>query len=87
METGKFVLLAAILLGVNSVLAKAETIQKINRNVDKTFSISVFNKSQQLTPDALLRDLYKVHAQKNSNILNDKSRKLLDKYFDRNLAI
>jgi hypothetical protein len=41
METGKFVLLAAILLGVNSVLAKAETIQKINRNVDKTFSISV----------------------------------------------
>ena len=87
METGKFVLLAAILLGaINSVLAKAETIQKINRNVDTTFSISVFNKSQQLTPDALLRDLYKVHAQKNSNILNDKSRKLLDKYFDRNLA-
>ena len=87
METGKFVLLATILLGaINSVLAKAETIQKINRNVDKTFSISAFNKSQQLIPDALLRDLYKVHARKNSGILSDKSRKQLDKYFDRNLA-
>jgi ABC-type transporter MlaC component len=87
METGKFVLLATILLGaMSSVLAKAETIQKINRNIDKTFSISAFNKSQQLTPDALLRDLYKVHGQKNSNILSNKSRKLLDKYFDRNLA-
>ena len=87
METGKFVLLAAILLGaINSVLAKAETIQKINRSADKTFSISAFNKSQQLTPDALLRDLYKVHARKNSGILSDKSRKQLDKYFDRNLA-
>jgi hypothetical protein len=71
METGKFVLLAAILLGaINSVLAKAETIQKINRSVDKTFSISAFNKSQQLTPDALLRDLYRVHAKKNSNIFS-----------------
>jgi hypothetical protein len=27
-----------------------------------------------------------VHGQKNSNILSNKSRKLLDKYFDRNLA-
>ena len=87
MKTGKFVLIAAILLNAtNCVLAKAETIQKINWNVNRTFSISTFNKSQQLTLDVLLRDLYKVHAQKSNHILNRKSRKLLDKYFDRNLA-
>ncbi len=71
MKTGKFVLIAAILLNAtNCVLAKAETIQKINWNVNRTFSISAFNKSQQLTPDALLRDLYKVRAQKGNHILN-----------------
>jgi hypothetical protein len=37
-------------------------------------------------PEALIADLYKAHEKGNAGIVNGKSRKLLDKYFDKNLA-
>ena len=46
--------------------------------------------AQTLTPDALVRDLYKIHEQDSKTskdrILNGKSRRYLDKYFDKTLA-
>ncbi|HSK73536.1 MAG TPA: DUF3828 domain-containing protein [Pyrinomonadaceae bacterium] len=53
-------------------------------------SSSNSNPAQQISPDALVKDLYKVHGQDFENqserILDGKSRRLLDKYFDKNLA-
>ena len=44
----------------------------------------------QDTPEMLLRDLYRVHGEdfkgSKDRIINSKSRKFLDKYFDKNLA-
>lgn len=37
-------------------------------------------------PDAVVRDLYKTHDKDNGAILDGKSRRLLDKYFDKTLA-
>ncbi len=46
--------------------------------------------AQKTTPELVIKDLYKTHDQdlKNSNdsILSGKSRKILDKYFDKTLA-
>ena len=42
--------------------------------------------AQQMTPDALVRDLYKTHAKNNGAILDGKRRALLDRYFDKKLA-
>jgi hypothetical protein len=44
----------------------------------------------EAAPDAVVRDLYKVHEQEfktsRFRIMSGKDRKLLDKYFDKNLA-
>ena len=37
-------------------------------------------------PDALIKDLYKTHDRDNGAIVQGKNRKILDKYFDKNLA-
>jgi hypothetical protein len=42
--------------------------------------------AQQTAPDALVKDLYKTHDKNSGAILDGKSRKLLDKYFDKTLA-
>src|SRR5829696_1764647 len=41
---------------------------------------------QQTAPDALVKDLYKTHDKDQGAILDGKSRKLIDKYFDKTLA-
>src|SRR5215203_2348376 len=43
-------------------------------------------RTQNSTPDALVKDLYKTHDKDEGVILDGKSRKLLDKYFDKTLA-
>jgi hypothetical protein len=85
MKTKKLFLLAATVLfaAVNSVSVDAETNRKAKEQI---LEFVLYRTQQWLTPDALLRDLYKVHGQENSDILNGSSRKQLDKYFDRNLA-
>ena len=46
--------------------------------------------AQEAGPDAVVRDLYKVHAEEfrtsRFRIMSGKDRKLLDKFFDKNLA-
>src|SRR5580765_2930631 len=46
--------------------------------------------AQTLTPDALVTDLYKIHAQDSKTgkdrVINGRSRRYLDKYFDKTLA-
>jgi hypothetical protein len=39
-----------------------------------------------VSPDALVKDLYRVHNQKHSPFFQTRSRALLDKYFEKNLA-
>src|SRR5262245_21017396 len=46
---------------------------------------AAFGQDQQNTPEALVKDLYKTHNNGNGRILDGKNRKLLDKYFDKNL--
>jgi hypothetical protein len=38
------------------------------------------------SPDSLVKDLYRVHNQKHSPFFQTRSRALLDKYFEKNLA-
>jgi hypothetical protein len=38
------------------------------------------------SPDGLVKDLYRVHNQKHSPFFQTRSRALLDKYFEKNLA-
>ena len=42
--------------------------------------------TQQSLPEDLVKDLYKTHEKNDAGILSGKSRALLDKYFDKNLA-
>ncbi len=53
-------------------------------------AFSAVRAAQTLAPDALVRDLYKMHAEDfkggKDRLLNGKSRKFLDQYFDKNLA-
>lgn len=42
--------------------------------------------SGQMSADALVKDLYKVHNQKRGPFYQTKSRALLDKYFEKSLA-
>jgi hypothetical protein len=55
------------------------------------FSILAFpSLAQNLAPDALIKDLYKIHGQDSrtgkDRIINGRSRTYLDKYFAKNLA-
>src|SRR5215212_126093 len=59
-----------------------------NANVEttETTAANVSGEAQQNAPDALVKDLYKTHDKNSGAILDGKSRKLLDKYFDKRLA-
>src|SRR5206468_7220680 len=41
---------------------------------------------KQVSPDALVKDLYRAHDQKRGPFFQTKSRALLDKYFEKTLA-
>jgi hypothetical protein len=57
-----------------------------NVETTDTTAANVTGEAQQNAPDALVRDLYKTHDKDQGAILDGKSRKLLDKYFDKTLA-
>lgn len=94
MVTKKIILLAAILFSIadhTTVKADTNVAFKLSRYLKTNQSeINVLSIFRQNTPEALIKDLYKVHAEDFKNqddrILNGKSRTLLDKYFDKNLA-
>ena len=50
------------------------------------FSVQAQTTSKQLSPDALVADLYKVHDQKKGPFFQTKSKALLYKYFEKSLA-
>jgi len=66
---------------------------KIGPTLLAAFFLSIFAfavPAQTFAPDALVKDLYKIHEQDSKTskdrILNGKSRRYLDKYFDKTLA-
>jgi hypothetical protein len=101
---GKLLILTAIIVSISScTIAKRQSIPSENREVNASREASneanVVNPppvndnrvvAQDVAPDALLRDLYRIHDQdlkaSNDRILNGKSRALLDKFFSKNLA-
>src|SRR5215475_11391706 len=50
------------------------------------FSLQAQTTSKQLSPDALVKDLYKVHDQKKGPFFQTKNKALLYKYFEKSLA-
>lgn len=44
------------------------------------------NQAQTEPPDQLVKDLYKTHEQKPGAIVQSKDRKIIDRYFDKNLG-
>lgn len=59
--------------------ANAETTEAVASNASG-------NAAQKSEPAAVVHDLYKTHDKDNGAILDGKSRKLLDKFFDKTLA-
>lgn len=74
----------------NEAASNAVNTATVEANSDvETTESTVANMSgaaQQTTPDALVKDLYKTHDKDNGAILDGKSRRLIDKYFDKTLA-
>jgi len=68
--------------------ANTVTVEQTDANVETTESTAANagGLAQQTAPDALVKDLYKTHDKDNGAILDGKSRKLLDKYFNKTLA-
>ena len=63
--------------------ANTQTAQNVSNSLQNAETGA---KDDQNSPDAVIKDLYKTHEKDNGKILNGKSRVLLDKYFDKNLA-
>ena len=78
-------------VAVNAPQTKAnDAVQNSSDTEENQLSIAAQTNAQQTTPEALLKDLYRVHAEdfkrNTDRIINGKSRTYLDKYFDKNLA-
>lgn len=95
MKTTKFLLLAtALLSSVNCSAAPKTIAEDVNATVQYAANTQTVNENaaaesqaQKATaPDALVRDLYKQHDAQKSPFFQTKSRALVDKYFDKNLA-
>lgn len=99
MKTAKLLpLVAALFFLVSCTVSKPEIIKAENSAIDPqsqnvTAEAATGNPSdgsaigqQTAAPDAVVKELYSVHGKDNGKILNGKSRVLLDKYFDKNLA-
>lgn len=102
MKPAKYLFLSAVLIStVNCATNKNVTVTATQENANVTQESANSQASQQdaafdaeapltgaqqTVPEELIKDLYKTHEKDNAGILNGKSRKLLDKYFDKNLA-
>ena len=66
---------------------KAKTLTLLALILFSVFCPSTFaERTQNSAPDVLVKDLYKTHDKAGGVILDGKSRRLLDKYFDKTLA-
>lgn len=97
-KISKSILLPALLISAFSCASanrtktadNAATATTIESNASaetmETNAANISGAAQQTAPDALVKDLYKTHDKDNGAILDGKSRRLLDKYFDKTLA-
>lgn len=95
MKTANGLLLAAILLTtINCSSVSKTSTENVNVAAGNTANVqatpptaaSETSAAQITAPDALVKDLYKTHDKKNGSIVRGKDRKILDKYFNKNLA-
>jgi len=70
----------------NNAANTANVEPNANVETNDTIAANASGEAQQNAPDALIKDLYKTHDKNSGAILDGKSRKLLDKYFDKRLA-
>jgi hypothetical protein len=70
----------------NNAVNAATNEQEANIETTESIAANASGAAQQSAPDAVVKDLYKTHDKNNGAILDGKSRKLLDKYFDKTLA-
>lgn len=80
MKLTNCLLLAATLLAAINCPAATSAVNTIN------FPAVTGSEKQTSSPDALIRDLYKVHAKNAGTIVQGKNRSVLNKYFDKNLS-
>ncbi len=97
MKTAKYFLIAFVSLAFINCSAATRTTTE-NANIAWQNSSEMQNtqtpapsptaetQAQTVTPDALLKDLYKTHEKNAGAIVQGKKRQILDKYFDKNLA-
>jgi hypothetical protein len=64
--------------------ATPQTAQNATGNLPQNAETGV--KDDQNSPDTLIKDLYKTHEKDAGKIINGKSRAMIDKFFDKNLA-
>lgn len=91
MKTAKLLLLTVALLSVAvAAVAKTQTANAVSGNSSYIGPTNAETLFTQTSPDAVIKDLYKVHDQdlkaETDRILSGKNRTFLDKYFDKNLA-
>lgn len=95
MKITKCLLLTAALISfVNCSAAPKTTAENVNANTQNIVNTPTANENaaaesqaqKSTAPDALVRDLYKQHDAQKSPFFQTKSRALVDKYFDKNLA-
>lgn len=97
MKTANGLLIALIALGTINCSSAPRTTENANAAVVNTTNAQTENTapiaaSENVTaqantaPDALVKDLYKQHDADKSPFFQTKSRALVDKYFDKNLA-
>lgn len=93
------IVLAGVIATTNCSVARSETFSEADKAAVQPVTTPTPVKTQrpaanmiarEVGPDAVVRDLYKVHEQEfrtsRFRIMSGKDRKLLDKYFDKNLA-
>lgn len=98
MKNAKYLLLAIVsLLFVNCSAASKTPTENANIAWQNSSEIQTANTlspsptvetptQTAITPDALVKDLYKTHEKKAGAIVQGKNRQILDKYFDKNMA-
>jgi len=98
MKTAKYFLIAIVsLVFVNCSTATKTAAENANiawqnssemqtANAPVPSPISETQAQTAVAPDALVKDLYKTHEKKAGAIVQGKNRRILDKYFDKNLA-
>lgn len=94
MKLAKYILPTTVLFSTISCSAAPRATENVNANalnisnsiVTESSPSAAESQAQAAAPDALIKDLYKTHDKNNGAIVQGKNRRILDKYFNKNLA-